>query len=66
MKTHSDILDDMAQSLLDHDIDLGDERAVIVHLKSKDFMARDIFNLMDAALNRARIERAFSPELRVA
>ncbi|MFG1462081.1 hypothetical protein V5F77_04200 [Xanthobacter sp. DSM 24535] len=66
MKTQSDLLDDMAASLLDNDIDLGDERAVIVHLKYANFMARDITNLMDAAINRARIERAHSPDLKVA
>lgn len=66
MTSQSNILDNMAASLIDHDIDLGDERAVILHLNQAGFLSRDINELMDAAIHRARIERAHSSVLRVA
>lgn len=66
MKYASHIADAMADSLIDHGIDVGDESEVIVHLKSAGYMARDITAHMDAAIERVRVRLAHSNELKVA
>jgi hypothetical protein len=50
----SELVKRMAADLVAGGIDLGDERAVIVHLMNSGYSSGDIVTDMDAAIDRAR------------
>ncbi len=61
--TSPSISSDMAASLIDHDVDLSDERAVIIHLNAAGFRARQINEHIEDAIDRARVMLANSDTL---
>lgn len=60
--TDRSIIAEMAESLVDHGVDLADERAVILHLKQANYLSGLINQHMDAAIHAARVMYAASTE----
>lgn len=57
MVLFSDRVLEMARELTRHNVDLGDERAVISHLQGAGFAYGEIIAGLDAAIDTARVER---------
>lgn len=57
MVTFAERVNLMVRELTRHDVDLGDERAVIHHLEGAGFARGEIIAGMEAAVDTARVER---------
>lgn len=66
MDRDAQLIERMTDALIDHDVDLGDEAAVIKLLSNLTFSLKDINRLMSAAINGAREYRAHCNVLQVA